>query len=72
MIKVEPPDGDIIRRIVPGRSPGMGGMFLTGNRSKRSIVLDLKRPGGHAAFLRLAVLEACTVMTFLTSLLLTV
>jgi hypothetical protein len=34
VIKVEPLDGDIIRRIVPGRTPGMGGMFITGNRSK--------------------------------------
>ena len=54
VIKVEPPEGDIVRRIGPGRSPGMGGMFITGNRSKRSIVLDLKRPAGRDAFLRVA------------------
>ena len=54
VVKVEPPEGDIVRRIGPGRSPGMGGMFITGNRSKRSIVLDLKRAAGREAMLRLA------------------
>jgi crotonobetainyl-CoA:carnitine CoA-transferase CaiB-like acyl-CoA transferase len=52
VIKVESPEGDIVRRISLGRSSDMGGMFLTGNRSKRSVVLDLKRSGGREAFLR--------------------
>lgn len=47
--------GDIVRRIGPERSPGMGGMFLTVIRSKRGDVLDLKRSGGRGAMLRLAV-----------------
>lgn len=54
VVKVEAPEGDIMRRVGPGRSPGMGGMFITGNRSKRSIVLDLKRTAGRDALLRLA------------------
>ena len=53
VIKVEPPDGDILRHIAPMRHPGMGHIFLHHNRNKRSIVLDLKKPDGHAALGRL-------------------
>jgi len=54
IVKVEPPEGDIVRRIGPARSAMMGAMFLTVGRSKRSVVLDLKRPSGTQALLRLA------------------
>ena len=53
VIKVEPPAGDMARHIPPMRSPAMGATFLTTNRNKRSLVLDLKAPGAHAAVLRL-------------------
>lgn len=54
VIKIEPPEGDSIRDLGPARHRGMGAMFLHTNRSKRSIVLDLKLDGGRAAFMRLA------------------
>ena len=53
VIKVESPDGDIVRQIGPGRTPGMGGMFLNVNRGKRSIAIDLKHPDGTEVFERL-------------------
>ena len=54
VIKVETPAGDLVRTLV-GRSvtPAMGAKFLHLNRNKRSVVLDLKQPAGHAALLRL-------------------
>ncbi|MDO8773462.1 MAG: CoA transferase [Burkholderiaceae bacterium] len=53
VIKLEPPEGDLTRSIGPRRSPRMGAFFLTSNRSKRSIVVDLKRPEGRAILQRL-------------------
>jgi crotonobetainyl-CoA:carnitine CoA-transferase CaiB-like acyl-CoA transferase len=54
VIKVESPEGDIIRQVGPSRSGEMGGMFLHANRSKRGIVVDLKAPEGRQVLLRLA------------------
>jgi len=46
VIKVEPPEGDLMRNIGPRHSAGMGAFFLGSNRNKRSIVLNLKTPTG--------------------------
>lgn len=53
VIKVEAPDGDLVRQIGPTRNKGMGPIFLNVNRSKRSITLDLKKDEGREALLRL-------------------
>jgi crotonobetainyl-CoA:carnitine CoA-transferase CaiB-like acyl-CoA transferase len=53
VIKVEPPEGDIMRFAQPMRSPGMGAMSLHANRNKRSIALDVKKESGRRALLRL-------------------
>lgn len=54
IVKVESPEGDVVRGIGPMVSPGMGGIFQQNNRNKRSIVLDLKQPAARDALLRLA------------------
>lgn len=53
VVKLEPPEGDLTRAIGPRRSPLMGSFFLSNNRSKRSIVVDLKKPEGQEVLRRL-------------------
>jgi len=42
VIKVEGPEGDLLRQVQPSRNKLMGAAFLGANRNKRSVVLDLK------------------------------
>src|SRR5215510_6085479 len=46
VIKVEPPEGDLLRLSggSMGRHTGMGLIYIAANRNKRSICLDLKKP----------------------------
>src|SRR3982074_180260 len=53
VIKVEPPEGDIMRKAGPMRSPDMGHLHLNMNRNKRGVVLDVKKEGGRKALLKL-------------------
>lgn len=59
VIRVEAPDGDVIRHYKPLRSPAMSAFSINLNRNKRSIVLDLKSPEGRQAVL--ALLATCDV-----------
>jgi crotonobetainyl-CoA:carnitine CoA-transferase CaiB-like acyl-CoA transferase len=60
VIKLEAPEGDVVRQIGPTRNPDMGSMFLTLNRGKRGLCLDLKKAGGVAAARRVA--RGCDVV----------
>jgi crotonobetainyl-CoA:carnitine CoA-transferase CaiB-like acyl-CoA transferase len=54
VIKVEAPGGDIVRTLAGrGVTPHMSGKFLHLNRNKRSLVLDLKKPGAREALMKL-------------------
>ena len=49
VIKIEPPGGDKTRKL-----PGLGiGFFRSFNRNKKSVVLDINTPEGHATALEL-------------------
>ena len=51
IVKIEPPEGDIMRHAGAKPEPGMGSMFVHVNRGKRSVVLDLKKADQRAALL---------------------
>ncbi|HXG01830.1 MAG TPA: CoA transferase, partial [Candidatus Binatia bacterium] len=53
VVKVESPDGGDAARTVYAGPGGDSPVFLAVNRNKRSLALDLRRPEGHAVFLRL-------------------
>ena len=56
VIKIEPPGGDKTRNL-----PGLGiGFFRSFNRNKKSVVLDINSPHGHAAAVEL--IGQCDVM----------
>jgi len=54
VIKVEPPYGDSNRSLGASRNPGMAALYLTCNRNKRSLMLDLKKPGAREAIMKIA------------------
>lgn len=47
VIKVEGPEGDLLRQVQPSRNKLMGAAFLGTNRNKRSVMLDLKEKAGR-------------------------
>ncbi len=45
VIKIETPSGDIMRHAGPHITKGMGPIYLTINRNKRAMTLDLRKEG---------------------------
>jgi formyl-CoA transferase len=64
VVKVEPPAGDQSRRWGPPFLNGESSYFLSVNRNKRSVVLDLKRPAGVGVAERLAMASDVVVENF--------
>lgn len=48
VIKVEPPEGDLMRANGTSRTPGMSSTFMNINRNKSSVCIDLKSAQGKA------------------------
>jgi crotonobetainyl-CoA:carnitine CoA-transferase CaiB-like acyl-CoA transferase len=53
VIKIEGPDGDLIRASGVAVNPGMSSIYLALNRNKRSLAVDLKTPEGREIVSRL-------------------
>src|SRR5262249_45119328 len=53
VVKVEAPQGDLMRKGGAAKTAGMGALYLQLNRNKRSIVLDLKQEPARQVLLRL-------------------
>ena len=54
VVKVEPPQGDVMRLSGPMRNPKMGHLYMSTNRAKRSVIIDLKTDEGRTLLLELA------------------
>lgn len=63
VIKVEPPGGDLVRRLGPNRE-GLTATFVSANRSKRSLAVDLKTDSGRAVLDRLIATADVFVQNF--------
>jgi crotonobetainyl-CoA:carnitine CoA-transferase CaiB-like acyl-CoA transferase len=53
IIKIEPPEGDSTRYFPPHFVKGQSAYFLSVNRNKESVVIDLKQPAGRDLLLRM-------------------
>lgn len=64
VIKVEPPSGDLTRNTPPHMVEGTSLYFLTNNRNKRGVMLDLKQPEALQAFYELAKVSDVVIYNF--------
>src|SRR5258708_9418400 len=53
VVKIEPPEGDSMRRLGRPAKNGVTAAFLNFNRNKRSIVIDIKKEHGRDLVRRL-------------------
>jgi len=63
VIKIESPSGDLMRHFAFGRS-GMSASFLSCNRNKRSLAIDIKAPKGLEIVRKLIVTADAFVHNF--------
>jgi crotonobetainyl-CoA:carnitine CoA-transferase CaiB-like acyl-CoA transferase len=63
VIKVEPKNGDIVRHVGFG-DKGLTGTFLTVNRGKKSINLDLKSESGKEVLKKIIITADCFIQNF--------
>ncbi len=63
VIKVEPTSGDLVRHMGPNRH-GLTATFISANRSKRSLAVDLKTEGGMEVLKRLIATADVFVQNF--------
>jgi crotonobetainyl-CoA:carnitine CoA-transferase CaiB-like acyl-CoA transferase len=64
VIKIETPEGDLGRIPSVGPYKGLSALFLTFNRNKKSIVIDLKNEAGRKVFYDLVILADVVIDNF--------
>lgn len=62
VIKLEAPEGDVMRYAGAAKHRGMGHVYLHANRGKRSVVLDLKQPASRPVMDKLV--AQCDVLVY--------
>ncbi len=64
VIKIEPQDGDMSRLTVGPNHKGESNHFLSWNRNKKSVVLDVRTPSGKKAFYDLVKISDVVINNF--------
>jgi len=64
VFKVEPPAGDLGRKLGPPWQEGESVVSMSFNRNKRSLVVDMKKPGSAALILRMATQADVVIESF--------